>query len=1032
MRGQYLCLLTFHLTYSSISLTQPSLPVLLRVEARRNRVSLAEAREAKQALQMQSYIGAMQGNVELVAVQTEAMVALCNIVAKGNGIRTLVRTGGLDSIILAMRIHIESVDIQQRGATALSQVACVDPQLRAAVVEANGVLVLAEAMRAHRDMPAVLERSCTALAVVSEGNLECKRSLIQTGALAAIASAMRRHPRRGNLQARGCCALAGVASGDLSCQLDIVNSGGVAAISAAMEMHSGLSDVVAHGATALERVARGGEGCIPSIVRTGGVRCLVSALRWYPTNAHVTHTVASAFAYIGASGGAEPRRELASANATHHLVNALHRHRHRAVVAERGLAALCNLMAGGPLPPPGGGSADEAHDGEGGAGGVSAALRSGGAEFIVDAMGQHPGHARLLLQGCLCLLNAAVESVDSKEVVVNLGGSARLLSVLRANTRDATLVAVACAALANLCAAPETAGGASGAPSPGHGLDEGLLGLDANEEMLPIRLDTHLPAGEMAIGDGGDGGASGAKGVGDTEPPRHTAAARGVGGSGSAGAGAASGAAAGAAAQRPGTSASLSRSRPGTRQGAALLERLEALRLSLLDDGVAAAAVAALSAHKTSAEVVEEGLILLRNLAAGDSAACRDALLANEVANAIVYSMRGHALSARLCVEGCLALRNLACGSPKQLTVLIDGGVVEAIVDALETHGSSEPMVAQAACAALRNLAVDSWGGEHLSRFSEAAGSVCAIVEAGGVEAITRSMRACGESAAVQAHGCGALRNLAVGTLGDPTSRSMVLEAIKSSGGMEAVLSALRGPHGGVRGVQVQGGGALCNLATGPELREDLVDGGAVHVAVAILKDALGGGGGGGGGGGAAMHTEACEQATACLANLTHCPPRSTAASQAAARKAHVSAIDAGVVGACTSALLAVRPSAALVANSCASLIALLDSTAEALSQIRFELAQSAVRGGLIDGLIASCLAFREESCVMEHACACMCKLLRAAPAMVKKALQGKDETFAGKDDTREVAYALQRAKQRGFLREDDNEVYEKLVEMLA
>ena len=38
----------------------------------------------------------------------QAMAALCNIIAKGDGIRTLVKTGGIESIVLAMRLHLPS------------------------------------------------------------------------------------------------------------------------------------------------------------------------------------------------------------------------------------------------------------------------------------------------------------------------------------------------------------------------------------------------------------------------------------------------------------------------------------------------------------------------------------------------------------------------------------------------------------------------------------------------------------------------------------------------------------------------------------------------------------------------------------------------------------------------------------------------------------------------------------------------------------------------------------------------------------
>ena len=62
--------------------------------------------------------------------------------------------------------------------------------------------------------------------------------------------------------------------------------------------------------------------------------------------------------------------------------------------------------------------------------------------------------------------------------------------------------------------------------------------------------------------------------------------------------------------------------------------------------------------------------------------------------------------------------------------MLIEANVIEAILDALAEH-KGEPVLAQAGCAALRNLAVDSWGSDQPSRFSQSAGAVALLVCAG-------------------------------------------------------------------------------------------------------------------------------------------------------------------------------------------------------------------------------------------------------------------------------------------------------------
>ena len=52
---------------------------------------------------------------------------------------------------------------------------------------------------------------------------------------------------------------------------------------------------------------------------------------------------------------------------------------------------------------------------------------------------------------------------------------------------------------------------------------------------------------------------------------------------------------------------------------------------------------------------------------------------------------------------------NLSCGGSEKLGVLLEAGCLEAVKRALEFHAAS-PEVVQAACAVVRNFAVDSWG----------------------------------------------------------------------------------------------------------------------------------------------------------------------------------------------------------------------------------------------------------------------------------------------------------------------------------
>ena len=191
------------------------------VQESRKRMTMKERQEMKREAMVRGYVGAMYTHSDLAAVQEEAMVALCHIIAKGDGIRTIVRTGGLESIVLGMRLHLGNGELQQRGASALSLVAAVSKEFRAAVVAAEGVSVLVEAARAHPKEPSVQERCCTALASVCGGDADCKAACVAAGAAATATAAMRAFLRRANLQARGCQLLMQLTAGDETCRREV-------------------------------------------------------------------------------------------------------------------------------------------------------------------------------------------------------------------------------------------------------------------------------------------------------------------------------------------------------------------------------------------------------------------------------------------------------------------------------------------------------------------------------------------------------------------------------------------------------------------------------------------------------------------------------------------------------------------------------------------------------------------------------------------------------------------------------------------
>ena len=366
--------------------------------------------------------------------------------------------------------------------------------------------------------------------------------------------------------------------------------------------------------------------------------------------------------------------------------------------------------------------------------------------------------------------------------------------------------------------------------------------------------------------------------------------------------------------------------------------------------------------------------------------------------------MFDHLSSVAINEIGCLAIRNLACGNTKQLGWLKESGGVGAVIDALMEH-EAIPSLAHAGCAALRNLAVDSWADEGRRGFVAAAGSAAAIVTSQGVPALVGAMRSHPTVAAVQMEGCCALRNLACGTPGDARSRQGAVEAIVEAGGIEVLLTALR-THERAPRVLAQGCGALRNLATSLEVRGVLVQGGGVEAAVGAMQTH-------------AADEEVCEQACASLANLAQMPTRSGGMDVSAeAHRRHVSEAGAAIAAAIAAsahlglagALRHHSSSLEVTVGACTTMAILLNAAGHDPAPLVADLIRMQ---GALSALAAACVAFPETPSVVEHACACLCKVVTIGGDAAAHALSSTIEA------PRDVLRALSHAEERRIVRPD-------------
>jgi hypothetical protein len=224
-----------------------------------------------------------------------------------------------------------------------------------------------------------------------------------------------------------------------------------------------------------------------------------------------------------------------------------------------------------------------------------------------------------------------------------------------------------------------------------------------------------------------------------------------------------------------------------------------------------AEAVAAISADGSSAEVQEQGCLLLVDLAS-ISDENRTAIARAGGIVAVLAWMVAHRSIAGVQQEGCAALANLALNVENKTAIAMAGGI-ETVVLAMGAHRSIAGMQEQG-CLVL----------EVLGRNKE---NTPLIASAGGIEAVVAGMITHPSIPGVQQEGCAALANLAR----NEENRT----AMAMSGGIEAIMAGMKA-HKSIAGVQLQGCAALGTLARKEANRTLIARAGGIEAVVAGMR----------------------------------------------------------------------------------------------------------------------------------------------------------------------------------------------------
>ena len=124
---------------------------------------------------------------------------------------TIARAGGVDVVLVSMRLHPGKADLQEAGCRALEILAVTDANKRR-VAASGGIETIVATMRQF-EKDALVQAAASLLLGVLSFDDQCNRMITRTGGIAMIVAAMRQFSEHAEVMAGGCRALCILATG---------------------------------------------------------------------------------------------------------------------------------------------------------------------------------------------------------------------------------------------------------------------------------------------------------------------------------------------------------------------------------------------------------------------------------------------------------------------------------------------------------------------------------------------------------------------------------------------------------------------------------------------------------------------------------------------------------------------------------------------------------------------------------------------------------------------------------------------------
>jgi hypothetical protein len=236
------------------------------------------AAEAGAAGAMKAVVAALGAFPDDWPLQRHGCAALAGLLQAVENRRRAFSSGAGEAIIAAMRTLAAEARVQASGCSAFSHLfAGHTLASEHAQLVAEATIITVTAMTAHASDGDLQRMACAALSFLALLNSECKAATAAAGGIEASIAALRAHAADALMQTAGCQALAQVCADMPGHQAKAVIAGGIEAVVQALRRHAADANVQEYGCFALANMVRNSRGSVQRAIAAGALDAVAVA-----------------------------------------------------------------------------------------------------------------------------------------------------------------------------------------------------------------------------------------------------------------------------------------------------------------------------------------------------------------------------------------------------------------------------------------------------------------------------------------------------------------------------------------------------------------------------------------------------------------------------------------------------------------------------------------------------------------------------------------------------------------------------------